>query len=98
MAEELSPGLSQAQLDSMGLGSLRPLSAAEGHQVRGTRAIWNSFNAVGIPLGIGGGSRLVAILNWAYHPHTPDVPTLIWRQMLKTRQYTEAVPPGPREF
>lgn len=97
LADEL-PVLYEPQMQAACLvPGMRPITDAEGREVRGNRCIGGSFRAVGIPIGFGEG-RLVAILNWAYHPYTPDVPTLIWRHKLETHDYQELVPPGPRAF
>jgi hypothetical protein len=94
----MTPEVSKAQLASMGLAGLQPISDAAGRRVRGNRAIFGGFDAVGIPLDSVGRARLVAFLNWSYHEGFPDLGAVIWRHLIERGEYAEPIPPGRPEF
>lgn len=97
-ADELSASVSQSRLVRMGLAAMRPISDDAGRRVRGNRAIFGSFDAVGIPLDGVGRARLVAILNWSYHAGFPDIGAIIRHHLLDSGDHAEPIPPGRREF
>jgi hypothetical protein len=97
-ADEVTSDVPRAQLASMGLAGLQPMSDAAGHQVRGTRAAFGGWGAIGIPLNSAGDARLVVPLNWTYHAGSPDVSAVILRHLLEAGKDVELIPPGRREL
>ena len=96
-ADDVTGEVPQVQLASMGLARLEPISDAAGNQVRGNRAIFGGFDAIGIPILPAGQARLVARLNWADQGF-PDLETVILCHLLAAGEYTEPIPPGQHEF
>ena len=86
------------QLASMGLAGLRPMSDAEGNQVRGNWATTGGSGYIGIPQDFVGGSRLVVRLNWSYYDGFPNLGAVILHRLLEARKDAEPIPPGRLEF
>ena len=82
----------------MGLAGLRPMSDAEGNQVRGNWAAFGGSGYIGIPRNSAGGPRLVVRLNGSYDEGFPNLGAVILRHLLEVRKDAEPIPPGRRKF
>ncbi len=77
----------------MGFGGVRPLTDAEGHQVRGNWAASNSAY-VSIPLQSAGGPNLVIPVNRPRYRGFGILSAVILRHTPGARSSAEPIPPG----